>query len=354
MGITAYLLGKNHICMADVLEDTDAWVISLPEFERLLTSEPRFSLAVLREQARTVELFVREIDSLSLMNVQQRLKYSLMRLADEHGSATEGGIKIDLEITHEEIAELVAANRSTVTTYLNDLKAQGYLWKEGHHLVIIPLRHMRVLNGLSQAIIELDDQRATKWAQKAIEERVDPVKAMNALTYGMRRVEKKFAQGELFTPDVTMAVSAMKNAMSVMEKEIKKTGKIIKPPGTIVIGTVSGDIHDLGKTMVITLLTLGGFEVIDLGVDVPAEQFLEAVRKFKPDILALSVVMSGGVQAQAQVKAMLEQESFGGRVKIMVGGGGITQDIAQKIGADGYGATAHEVVGLARKLIGVE
>ncbi|OQY23433.1 MAG: hypothetical protein B6I35_03710 [Anaerolineaceae bacterium 4572_32.2] len=354
MGVTAYLLGKAHICMADAMENTDVWVIPLLEFERLLASDARFSLAVLKEQARTVELFVREIDSLSLMNVQQRLKHSLTRLASEYGLATDRGIKIDLDITHEEIAELTGANRSTVTAYLNDLRKQGYLWKDGRRLVIFPPQHVRILDGLKQAVVESDGHGAISWARKVVEERVGSARALDALTYGMQQVENGFARGELFAPDVIVAASAVKSALSIIEKGVRRTGRAVKPRGTVVIGTVRGDVHDLGKTMVVTLLTVGGFEVIDLGVDVSAERFLEAVRKFRPGILAMSVVMSGGAQEQLKVSTMLEQEGFRGRVKIMVGGGGITPKLAQTFGADGYEPTARGAVELARRLVEVE
>jgi len=354
LGITAFLLGEGHKSMADVVEDADVWVIPLLEFERLLSSDPRFSLAVLREQARTVDFFVRDIDSLSFMDVHQRLKHSLVRLADEHGRATERGVKIDVDITHEEIAELTAANRCTVTAYLSDLKRQGYLWKEGRRLVIIPPTHIRILDGLSQAVLQSDDQGAVGWASKAVEEGVDPIKALDALTDGMKQVECGFAHGDLFPPDVMMAASAMKAAMCILEEKIQKTGQRAATLGTVIMGTVHGDTHDLGKTMVAALLKAAGFEVIDLGVDVAAGKFAEAVREHGPRILALSAVMTGVAQELDKVDHALKARGLRDHVKIMIGGGGVTQELAAQLGADGYEPTALGAVKLAKELIGVD
>jgi methylmalonyl-CoA mutase cobalamin-binding domain/chain len=353
VGATAYLLGGEHESMAEALEDTEAYVIPLAEFEHVMASNFIFSVAVMRELAQTARLLAYEVRDLSFMDVQQRLKHGLVRLAGEHGVATEKGVKIDLDITHEEIAELVAANRSTITVYLNELKRQGYLWKEGRRLVIIPPGHVEILDGLSRAVVEGDEQGAVRWVKKAVEERVDPIKALDALTSGMRQVDKGFVREVLALPDVVMAAFAVKSAMPIVEEEIKRTGRKVGALGTVVIGTVHGDIHDIGKTMVATLLTAEGFEVIDLGVNVTAEQFMEAIREHRPDILAMSALTTMTAPEQGKVVNALKQEGLRDKAKIMIGGGAITQELAEKIGADGYEPTARGAVGLAERLIGL-
>jgi 5-methyltetrahydrofolate--homocysteine methyltransferase len=354
VGAIAVLLGGEHESTAEALRHTDVYVIPVAEFEHLLVTDSTFSMAVMRELAQTARLLTSQARDLSLMDVPQRLKHGLVRLAGEHGLVTERGVKLDLEITHEEIAELVAANRSTVTACLNELKRQGYLWKEGRRLVILLPEHIEILDSLSQAVVQGNAQEATHRARKAVEERVDPIRALDALTCGMKEVDKGFAREELALPDVVMAAFAMKSAMPIVEGEIKRTGRQLGALGTIVIGTVHGDIHDIGKTMVAMLLMTEGFKVIDLGVNVTAEQFVEAIREHRPDIVAMSALTTMTAPEQAKVVTVLKEEGLRDKVKIMVGGGAITQALAEDIEADGYEPTACGAVGLAKRLIGVE
>jgi len=122
----------------------------------------------------------------------------------------------------------------------------------------------------------------------------------------------------------------------------------------VAIGTVYGDIHDIGKALVAALLTAGGFHVIDLGINVGAEQFLQAVRESEPQILAMSALMTTTAPEQEKVLRVLESEGLRNQVKVMVGGGGITREFAEQIGADGYGSTAPEAVRLANELLGLK
>lgn len=211
---------------------------------------------------------------------------------------------------------------------------------------------VEILENLKKAVIEYDPQGAASWASKAVEEKVDPVKAMDALTEVMRQVGDGFGSGELWLPDLIGAADAMKSAMPIIEEEIKRKGAKRKSLGTIVIGTVSGDIHDIGKTMVSTLLIADGFEVIDLGVNIAAEEFVEAINKYEPDILAMSALMTMTSIQQMLVITTLQGKGIRDKVKIMVGGGAITEEFAKGIGADGYDPTAPGAVKLARRLIG--
>jgi len=144
----------------------------------------------------------------------------------------------------------------------------------------------------------------------------------------------------------------MSAATPIIEEEIKRVGAKKESVGSVVIGTVYGDIHSIGKTMVATLLSAEGFSVHDLGINVAAEGFVEAVKKYKADILAMSALMTTTAPEQRKVTETLREEGLSDRVKIMVGGAAVTQEFAYSIGADGYAPTAPGAVKLARSLIG--
>ena len=150
------------------------------------------------------------------------------------------------------------------------------------------------------------------------------------------------------------AAEAMKSAMPILEEEIKRRGVMRESLGTVVIGTVFGDIHDIGKTMVATVLMAEGFSVHDLGINITTEQFLGAVKEYRPNILAMSSLLTTSALEQKKVIEILGKEGLRDKVKVMVGGGAITEEFAKKIGADGYEATAPGAAKLAKRLIGVE
>lgn len=350
VGASALLLGGEHESMAEAFKDTEVFVLSQAEFERLLVHSPLFSMAVMKELAQMVQLLARQLEELSFLDVRPRLERCLARLADQYGVASEQGITIDLDITHQEIAEMIAANRSTVTFHLNKLKQEGLLWKQGRRLILAPPRHAEILENLKRAVVEYNEEGARSWAEMVVSEKVDPLKALDALTAGIKQVDGGFAHGDLALPDIVGASFAMKSAMSIVEGEIKRTGKKVRTLGIVVIGTVYGDIHDIGKTIVSALLTAGGFEVIDLCVNIAAEEFVEAVNKYKPDILAMSALMTMTAPELGKVINALKDQGLRDKVKIMVGGAAITQEFSERIGADGYEPTARGAVGLARRL----
>ncbi|MDI7275144.1 MAG: cobalamin-dependent protein [Anaerolineae bacterium] len=209
-----------------------------------------------------------------------------------------------------------------------------------------------LLEQLKRAVLEYDSEGTSAWARKAVEEGVDPTLALDALTEAVRIVGDGFGRGELFLPELVGASRAMLAATPTLEAEIRRRGVKRARLGTVVIGTVFGDIHSIGKSMVASLLTAGGFEVHDLGVNIPASGFVEAVRRYQPDILAMSALMTTTVSEQVAVIRCLELEGLRDRVKVMVGGGGVTQQYAADIGADGYDPTAPGAVILAKKLLG--
>ena len=209
-----------------------------------------------------------------------------------------------------------------------------------------------ILENLRRAVLEYDSKGAVSWARKAVEEKIAPLKALDALTEAIREVGEGFGKGELFLPEIVGAADAMKSATPIIEEELKKMGAKRDSVGTVVMGTVFGDIHDIGKSMVCMLLATDGFEVIDLGVNVEAERFIESVRKYKPDILGMSALLTTFVSEQKKVINILKEEGLRDKVKIMVGGGAISEATAENIGADGYDPIAPGAVKLARRLVG--
>jgi methanogenic corrinoid protein MtbC1 len=209
-----------------------------------------------------------------------------------------------------------------------------------------------VIEGLKRAVIDYDSEAAVNWAQKAIVSEVAPIRALEALTEAIRYVGDRFGDGELWLPDLVGAAEAMQSAMPIIEAELSRTGVKRESQGVIVIGTVYGDIHNIGKDMVATLLTAAGFEVHNLGVNIRAEEFLGAIDKFGAGILAMSALLTTTAPEQRRVIESLGKKGIRDRVKVIVGGGAITEEFAEEIGADGYDPTAPGAVGLAKKLVG--
>jgi len=211
---------------------------------------------------------------------------------------------------------------------------------------------VEILEGIKKSIIDYDAEGAASCARKAVKEKMDPIKVLDAITEAIREVGDGFGRGELWLPDLVGAADAMSSAMPILEQEIKRRGVKRASLGTIVIGTVYGDIHSIGKNMVCALLTAEGFTVHDLGINVTAEQFIDGIKRFEPDILAMSALMTTTAPEQKKVIDALRKEGIRDKVKIMVGGGGITQEFSDNIGADGYDPTAIGAVKLARSLVG--
>lgn len=210
-----------------------------------------------------------------------------------------------------------------------------------------------ILNRLQKAILDYDETEAASCARKIVVEQINPVEALNAMTIAIRQVGDGFGKGELFLPDLIGAADAMSAATPILEEEISRSGATRESLGTVVIGTVYGDIHTIGKTMVATLLMAEGFHVEDLGINVTAEGFIEGVKKHNADILAMSALLTTTAPEQRKVIDSLKKEGLRDKVKVMVGGGAITQEFADNIEADGYDPTAPGSVKLARKLIGI-
>ena len=347
LGATDYFLDSIHETTAEIIEEAHLIAIPIEEFQSAVSQNPAFSSIVMRELARKTRLHSSKAQELSFLDAQQRLKHMLIKLADDHGIKTESGTKIGVNITHEEMGELINANRTTITLCLRELKKLGYLWIEGRQIVLIPTRHMEILDQLSKSIVSGNIGESTYWAKTAVEEDVDPVRAMTAMTNGMKEVDRKFAQGEIELNDIMWASIYMQEALPVIETAIKQEQIDINYFGRIVFGTVKGDIHDIGKNMSVMLLKARGFEVIDLGVDIPADQFVDAVKTHQPDILAMSALLTTTQLEMKKVIQALKDAGVRDQVKVMIGGAPTTPRFAEQIGADGYGFESREGVELA-------
>ena len=210
-----------------------------------------------------------------------------------------------------------------------------------------------IFEQLKKAVKEYKKETAESLARKAMQEKIDPLKVLDALTEAIREVGDGFGRGELFLPELVGAADAVQKAMPIVEKEIEKKNIKRHSQGKVVVGTVSGDLHNIGKTMVCTLLLADGFEVIDLGIDVQTEKFIEAVKDHDADIVAMSALLTTTAREQKNVIDALKNAGLRDKVKVMVGGGAITEGFAENIGADGYEPMAPGAVKLAREFVGI-
>lgn len=211
-----------------------------------------------------------------------------------------------------------------------------------------------LLAAMSASVIDGEVELAAELAQKALAQGLDPVELIErGYALGIREVGERFARGEYFLPHLAIGAEAMKSAMAVLEPELARRQEERAVLGHVVIGTVAGDIHEIGKTLVATMLAANGFAVADLGVNVPAARFVEAVRKEKAQLVGLSALLTTTMLAQRDVIAALEQAGLRGQVKVVVGGAPVTQAWTDEIGADGYAEDAVGAVRKARELLGV-
>jgi corrinoid protein of di/trimethylamine methyltransferase len=208
------------------------------------------------------------------------------------------------------------------------------------------------IDQVKKAIIIFNKDLAMESLNKAIESKNDPLEIFAALTEIMKIVGYNYEQKNLFLPELLSASDTMQAIVPRLEEEIKKSGKKREILGTVIIGTVLGDLHTIGKQMVGTLLRANGFEVIDLGIDVSAKKFIDQIKKSNADILAMSALLTTTAFEQKNVMEALEKEHLRSKVKVMVGGGAVTKDFADSIGADGYDSTAPGAAKLALNLIG--
>jgi corrinoid protein of di/trimethylamine methyltransferase len=206
---------------------------------------------------------------------------------------------------------------------------------------------------MAQAVIDGDDDEATALAQQAVDQGVDPLESINkGFTVGMDEVGELYASGEYFLPDLILGGEAMKAALAVLEPALKASGQSRDVLGTVVLGTVKGDIHEIGKSLVGSMLSANGFDVFDLGIDIEAGEFVDKAREHKADIVALSALLTTTMLHQRDVIEHLAEAGLRDRVKVLVGGSPVTQGWADDIGADGFAEDAAGAVVVAKKLMG--
>lgn len=206
---------------------------------------------------------------------------------------------------------------------------------------------------LSQAIIAGDKKGLLAVVEEALKEGVAPADIIEkGMSPGMREVGERFARYEIYLPEMMMAAEAWEGAMKVLEPKLLEAGGEQKKVGRVVLGTVKGDIHSIGKNIVGAMLKMSGFEVYDLGVDVAASTFVTKAEEVEADIIAASALMSTTIPQQRSIIEHLEARGVRQRYHVLVGGGSTTQEWAESIGADGYGRTAGDAVALALKAVG--
>ncbi|MHC4115668.1 MAG: corrinoid protein [Planctomycetota bacterium] len=204
------------------------------------------------------------------------------------------------------------------------------------------------LKGLSDAIIAGDQNSAVQITTAAIEEGTKAESILNdGLIKGMEIIGERFKKNEVYIPEVLIAARAMKGAMEILEPALAKAG--VKPVGKFIVGTAAGDLHDIGKNLVGMMMKGAGFDVVDLGVDVPVERFIEEAKATSTQLVGISSLLTTTMPAMEKtVKAL---RGAGIKAKVMIGGAPVTQGYADKIGADGYAPDAASAVDMAKKLI---
>lgn len=204
---------------------------------------------------------------------------------------------------------------------------------------------------LAQAVIDGEPEDAEALAQQAVEQGVDPLACINqGLMVGIQKVGELFSSGEYFLPELIIGADAMKQALDVLEPTLMGDQKR-EVVGKVVIGTVKGDLHEIGKTLVATMLTANGFKVTDIGVDKSPEEFIAAIRAEDADLVGSSALLTTTMLQQKKLIEAITEAGLRDKVKIMVGGAPVTESFAKEIGADGYAEDAISAVDLAFRLI---
>jgi len=206
------------------------------------------------------------------------------------------------------------------------------------------------LNHISEALQSGRAEKVSELVKQALNEDIIPKKILEeGLIRGMSIIGEKFKKNEVYVPEVLIAARAMHAGMDILKPKLTETG--VKNIGKVVMGTVTGDLHDIGKNLVKMMLEGAGFEVVDLGVDVSADKFVEAVKEHKPNIIGMSALLTTTMVNMPEVIKALENAGLRDKVKIMVGGAPITQNYADQIGADGYSSDATSATDKAKTFL---
>jgi 5-methyltetrahydrofolate--homocysteine methyltransferase len=210
-----------------------------------------------------------------------------------------------------------------------------------------------LLDQLREAIIALEESKAKDIAKQGIEEGVDCLDMINqGIRAALDFMGERFASGAIFLPELVLAAKAADAAVEILEPDLLKRGGLPDKLGKVLMATVKGDIHDIGKNIVTLFLKSSGFEVMDIGVDKSSEEILDKAKKNEVDLIGLSALLTTTMPRMKEFIEFVKEREPGNRFKVFVGGAPITRDFADSIGADGYGADAAAAVEAAKKLLG--
>ena len=209
-----------------------------------------------------------------------------------------------------------------------------------------------ILKEIQEALLSMDMEKTLMLTKRALEQRLDPIKIIeDGLSNGIKRIGEMYENGEAFLPELIMGAEIMKRAVEIVKPELEKRKEERRKLGKVMLATVEGDVHDIGKNLVALMLWINGFEIIDLGVDIPAKEIIEKIRELKPDVLGLSALLTTTLLEQKRVIEELEKAGLRKNVKIIVGGAPVTEEWAKKIGADSYASDAVKAVDKVKKLL---
>jgi len=204
---------------------------------------------------------------------------------------------------------------------------------------------------ISTTILEGNAEKTPGLVQKGLDQGLAPKDILdNGMVVGMNEVGARFKRGDMFVPEVLMSADAMQAGLEILRPHLASSG--VKMIGTIVMGTVKGDLHDIGKNLVGMMCEGAGFDVIDLGFNVPPENFIEAIKEHQPDIVGMSALLTTTMRAMGHTIKAIEEAGLRDQVKIMVGGAPVDKDFADRIGADGYGSNAVAGSEVAKRFMG--
>lgn len=210
-----------------------------------------------------------------------------------------------------------------------------------------------IFSKLKRAIEEMDTAAAVEGAREAIKAGIDPYEAITqGLAKGMETISDRFDKGEIYLPQIVLAADAMGEATKILEEKMTTAQAEKAKMGKVVIGTPEGDIHEIGKNLVATMLRGSGFEVVDIGRDAPIEEFLKKVKEINADIVAASTLMTTTRPAQKEIVEALKEAGLRDRVKTLHGGAPVSREYVEQIAGDGYAADAAEAVKVAKNLVG--
>lgn len=201
------------------------------------------------------------------------------------------------------------------------------------------------------SITNLDENKALELANKAIKEDMELLKVIeNGYSEGIRKIGNLFDEGEFFLPELMLGGKIVQKALDILLPHLKE-GEKVSSSGTVVIGTIEGDIHSIGKTIVATMLSANGFDVYDLGADVPVEKFIDAALEKEADVIGISALLTITMVGQKKVIELMKERGIRDQFKVIIGGAPVSSEWAEESGADGYADNAIEAVKLIKKII---